>query len=121
MAANLTAAFDALQPLLAAEQNGLGPARTGPGVYHLYAAKSYMNSPQMYFAGVQIKKNYVSLYFMPIYMAPASFSISPALKKRMQGKSCFNFTTAEPELLAEIKNLLATGKQYFKGLNLLVD
>lgn len=121
MAKDLDSTFEALQPLLAAAADGLAPARTSPGAYHLYAAKPYMNSDQMYFAGLQIKKNYVSFYFMPIYLSPDKFVVSPALKKRMQGKSCFNFTSAEPELMAEIARLLMEGKQHFNQLNLLID
>ena len=46
---------------------------------------------------VQIKKNYVSFHFMPIYIDPTlRESLSPALRKRMQGKGCFNFSTIEP-------------------------
>jgi hypothetical protein len=37
-------------------------------------------------------------------------SISPALKKRMQGTTCFNFKTGpDPELLAELKRLTEAG------------
>jgi hypothetical protein len=37
-------------------------------------------------------------------------SISPALKKRMQGKACFNFKSdPEPELVADLKRLTAAG------------
>jgi hypothetical protein len=31
-------------------------------------------------------------------------SISPELKNRIQGKSCFNFTKVEPERIADLKN-----------------
>ena len=39
---------------------------------------------------------------MPIYMNPLlAKSVSPALKKRMQGKTCFNFKTVpDAELIA---------------------
>jgi hypothetical protein len=41
-------------------------------------------------------------------------AISPALKKRMQGKTCFNFKTVpEPALLAELRRLVKTGVQVF--------
>jgi hypothetical protein len=44
------------------------------------------------FAAVQIKKSYVSLHLFPVYYDPALLTdISDALRKRMQGKSCFNF------------------------------
>src|SRR5689334_6070826 len=57
---------------------------------------------ELFFAAVQIKKNYVSFYLMPVYMYPDLLKgISPELKKRMQGKSCFNFKKMDPKLLEE--------------------
>ena len=50
---------------------------------------------------------------MPLYMNPPLMSaVSPGLKKRMQGKTCFNFKTApEPELLAELGQLVEAAKK----------
>jgi len=39
--------------------------------------------------------------------------ISPALKKRMQGKSCFNFKQPEPDLFAELTRLTKSGFDRF--------
>jgi hypothetical protein len=40
---------------------------------------------------VQIKKNYVIYHLMPVYLNPGLLEgMSPGLRKRMQGKSCFN-------------------------------
>lgn len=48
---------------------------------------------------------------MPLYVNPAlTKSITPTLKKRMQGKTCFNFKTEpEPELIAELTALTDAG------------
>ena len=61
----------------------------------------------MSFGSVRLGKAYVSYHLVPVYMCPPlQAMISPALKKRMQGKACFNFKTApEPELLAELATL----------------
>jgi hypothetical protein len=42
-------------------------------------------------------------------------AISPALKKRMQGKTCFNFK-GDPvqELIAELQHLIAAGWQQWR-------
>lgn len=70
----------------------------------------------IFFGAAQIKKNYVSFYLMPVYMFPELLKdISPALKKRMQGKSCFNFTKVEPELFEELAKLAARGIEKFKS------
>ena len=69
----------------------------------------------MYFGAVRLGKAYVSFHLMPLYMDEAlTATISPALKKRMQGKTCFNFKTPpDPELLAELKRLTKTGFNAF--------
>jgi len=46
---------------------------------------------------------------MPLYMSTTlEKQISPELKKRMQGKTCFNFkTTPDPKLITDLKKLTA--------------
>lgn len=63
----------------------------------------------LYFGSIRLGKAYVSFHLLPLYMCPElNTSIPPALKKRMQGKACFNFKTGpEPELLAGLKQLTA--------------
>ena len=64
----------------------------------------------VFFGSVQIRKNYVSFYLMPVYMFPELLKdISPALKKHMQGKSCFNFKKVEPALFEELAALTKAG------------
>jgi hypothetical protein len=65
----------------------------------------------MYFGCVRLGKAYVSFHLVPLYMNPTlTKTISPALKKRMQGKACFNFKSQpEPEALSELKRLTAAG------------
>ncbi|MCC6501388.1 MAG: hypothetical protein IT313_14065 [Anaerolineales bacterium] len=70
---------------------------------------------ELYFASTHIKKNYVSFYLMPVYMYPDLLKgISPALKKHMQGKSCFNFKQVEPELFKELAALTKKGFERFQ-------
>jgi hypothetical protein len=70
-------------------------------------------------AAVQIKKNYVSYHFVPIYMAPElGEAMSPALRKRMQGKGCFNFTTIEPAQVKELTALTKKGLIHLKKMKL---
>jgi hypothetical protein len=48
----------------------------------------------------------VSFYLMGVYGAPDLLeSMSPELRRRMQGKSCFNFTRIDEPLLAELAAL----------------
>lgn len=66
--------------------------------------------PWDYVAGLRIGKSYVSYYLMPVYGMPELLDgISPELRRRMQGKACFNFTRVDEPLLAELAALTATG------------
>jgi hypothetical protein len=73
----------------------------------------------MYFASIRLGKAYVSFHLMPLYMNQSlSGTISPALKKRMQGKTCFNFKTVpDAELLAELERLTHAGFKFFDDKN----
>ncbi len=82
--------------------------------YVLFTKKKIYRGQQLYFAGVKINKNYVSFHLMTIYGSPEQRSlITPALKKRMQGKSCFNFTSPEPGTFADLAALVKAGAQSF--------
>jgi len=81
-------------------------------VYYLDGPFSKKWNRELFFGSVQIKKNYVSFYLMPVYMYPDLLKeISPELKKNMQGKSCFNFKKVEPDLFKELNSLV---KESFK-------
>ena len=68
----------------------------------------------LFFGSVQIKKNYVSFYLMPVYMFPDLLKdISPELKKHMQGKSCFNFKKVDEALFKELAGLTRVGVERF--------
>ena len=104
----LAAVFAQLKQLLAPFAARLKVEADTAGGYSLNTPFVKQWNKELFFGSVQIKKNYVSYYLMPVYMYPDLLGgISPALQKRMQGKSCFNFTRAEPELLAELAQLTA--------------
>jgi hypothetical protein len=67
----------------------------------------YRQHPKgLWFVCTRVGKAYVSYHLMPIYMCPdLQTRISPALKKRMQGKACFNFKAPDPKLFAELAAL----------------
>jgi hypothetical protein len=73
----------------------------------------------LFAAAVQIKKNYVSYHLMAVYASPALLeTLSPSLRKRMQGKSCFNFTTIGPADAKELSALTKKGLAGYKNLKL---
>jgi hypothetical protein len=119
MAADFAAVFAALKPVFARYSGRLAVKADTPVEYTL-VTKSASPFPQhkgqpMYFGSVRLGKAYVSFHLMPIYMSPALMkSISPALKKRMQGKTCFNFKTEpEPELIAGLTRLTEEGFKHW--------
>ena len=78
--------------------------------------------PWGYVAGTRVGKSYVSFYLMPVYAsAELGGSISPALQKRRQGKSCFNFTSVDELLLAELEDLAAKGIPNFRAVAEAID
>ena len=106
--------FDALKKLFAKQAPKLF-AKSDTSEYYYLESKTptYRNRP-MYFGGVRRGKAYVSFYLMSIDGSPQQMkSLSPALKKRMQGKACFNFTKLEPELFAELQKLVDGGYKEF--------
>lgn len=69
-----------------------------------------------YFGSVHIKKSYVSFYLMPVYVYPELLEgISQPLKKRMQGKSCFNFKEVDQALFEELQELTEKGFNKYKA------
>ena len=67
------------------------------------------NKKTLFFGAVQIKKSSVSFHLMPVYTNPELLDgLSPALKSRMQGKSCFNFSTVDKALFKELASLTKT-------------
>lgn len=68
------------------------------------------NKKPLWFGAVQVKKNYVSYHLMPVYLNPVLLeTVSPGLLKRMQGKSCFNFTSSDAQLFRELAELTKAG------------
>jgi hypothetical protein len=65
--------------------------------------------PWGYVAGIRRGKRYVSYYLMSAYADPKVMeSMTPELRRRMQGKSCFNFTHVDEPLFAELARITET-------------
>ena len=92
-----------------------------PGNYTLTGpAGALTRGRELWFGAVEIKKNYVSYHLMAVYGFPELLQdISPALKKRMQGKACFNFKTVDETLFDELAALTERGVQRFRQAGML--
>jgi len=109
------AVFDRLRPLYAAHEAKCvvlkdGPARYLLGSQEVRAKDGY----RTWFGGVEIKKNYVSAHLLAVYMHPEMLEgIDPALRKRMQGKSCFNFKAPDDPALDSFAALVEASAERF--------
>jgi hypothetical protein len=102
------AVHDRLRDIILRHRGDLAVTKDGPGGMAL-EVPGLEGKPWGYVAGTRMGKSYVSYYLMPVYATPGLMaSMSPGLRKRMQGKSCFNFRTVDDDLLAELDEL--TGK-----------
>jgi hypothetical protein len=111
MPANFGRVFAVLKPVLSQHAQRLSVKADTPLEYTL-ETKSRSPFPQhkghpMFFGSVRVGKAYVSFHLMPLYMnSTLTKKISPDLKKKMQGKSCFNFKSdPEPAIVVELRQL----------------
>jgi len=84
---------------------------------NFYLDTSYLikSKKPLFFGATNINKNYVSYHLMPVYVFPELLEqISPELKRRMQGKSCFNFKAVDQALFDELATLTDAGYQQYK-------
>ena len=83
--------------------------------YYLLNTRHIMKNRQpLCFGGVRLGKAYVSFYLMSVYACPDLLKeMSPELKKRMQGKSCFNFREVDEKLFKELAKLTKAGAARF--------
>ncbi|MCC6299490.1 MAG: hypothetical protein IT314_09335 [Anaerolineales bacterium] len=112
---NFPTVFEHLKKILKPYAPKLTMKMDNQNVFYLDGPYSTKWKKELYFASTHVKKNYVSFYLMPVYMYPDLLKdISPALKKHMQGKSCFNFKQVEPELFEELAALTKKGFEQFQ-------
>ncbi len=81
-------------------------SKEGPGGIYL-EMPGYEGTPWGYVGGTRVGKAYVSYYLMGAYDGALQAEMSPELRKRMQGKTCFNFTKVDEGLFAELEAITA--------------
>jgi hypothetical protein len=125
MAGTLEPTFSALRAILQRHRGALTVKADTPTHFSLEAAigpttlKAWggkARKPTIPVAWVEIGKAYVSYHLMGAYGNTAlQKAMSKELKARMQGKSCFNFTTPDPALLAELEKVTVQSMAAFKA------
>ena len=110
------ATFARLRAIMKPFEDRLVFVRDEPGDYYLNTHVVRENGYRFAFGAVQIKKNYVSYHLVPVYSFPDLLEgISSDLKKRMQGKSCWNFKTITDAQLEELSALTRQGFEAFQA------
>jgi hypothetical protein len=100
---DLSSVYAELRKIMAPYAAQLDAKRDDERELYIDTRHSQKNQKPLFFGAVQIKKSYVSFHLMPVYVKPELLdSVSPELKARMQGKSCFNFVSSDPRLFKEL-------------------
>jgi hypothetical protein len=109
------ATFAACREILRELEPKLIPNADEPGNYWLDAGYSERHKKMICFGGVRIGKGYVSYHLMPVYGCPDLVRDMPSeLRRRMQGKSCFNFKSLTPEQGRMLRDLTLESYERFK-------
>lgn len=102
-----------LRKILEPYRSRLVATKDGPGGMVL-EIPGFEGKPWGYVAGVRPGKRYVSFYLMSVHAFPdLRESLSPELQRRMQGKSCFNFSTVDKNLMTELARVTKAGFERF--------
>jgi hypothetical protein len=116
MPANFQEVFSALREILRRHAGKLVVAEDTPSCYRLEDGMHPTHKKPFPIAWVTVGKAYVSFHHMGVYACPNLLKgVSKELKARMQGKSCFNFTSVDPALFAELEDLTVRGFDAFRS------
>ncbi len=111
---NFNEVFDRLKSIFKPHAKKMEVASDTEQYYLLNTHYIMKNKQPLCFGGVRRGRNYVSFYLMSVYASPDLLKgMSPELKKRMQGKSCFNFKEIDKKLFGELAKLTKAGAAKF--------
>lgn len=112
--------YSAFKDVMAAYAGELHVAHNEPKKYDLVTKSASWRGGPMFFGAVIWGKAYVSYHLMPLYLFPSlKKTISAGLKRRMQGKACFNFHHHDDVLAAELSELTAAALEQYRVKKLL--
>ena len=109
------ATFDDLRTIMLDIAGGLVVVRDEPGDLYVDTAHVMQNGKPLFFGAVNIRVRYVAYHLMPVYVHPPLLEgVSPLLRARMQGKSCFNFARRDAALFEELALLTKAGYHFYR-------
>ena len=100
---DLRESFAALKGLLVKHARHLMVVTDAPDEYTLNTRKRGASGEPMLFGSAQMRTSHVSYQLMPMQLDPAlAAALTPGLRKHLQGKRGFSFTTLDPAVLEEL-------------------
>jgi hypothetical protein len=109
------AVFSRLREILRPYARRLVVTHDTPSLYYLDTTHEHRGKP-VFFAAARRGKAYVSFHIFAVYVFPDLLrELSPAVRKRMQGKSCFNFTSVDEAAFEELAQLTRRAAEAFKA------
>ena len=123
--------FARLRDLLQAHEGGFAVTHNTPDRYGLEApvgpttVKAWggkLKTAKIPVAWVEIRKTYVTYHLMGVNANTKLIAnLSKPLRARMQGKTCFNFTTVDDALLQELQTVTAESLRGLKKAGFVSD
>ena len=108
--------FSELRAILTRHVGSLSVTEDSPSRYCLAGGRHPKHKTPMPIAWVELAKAYVSFHHMAVYARPDLLKgVSKRLRARMQGKSCFNFTSVDKTLFTELEDLTVRGFDAFRN------
>jgi len=111
---DLKTVFERLKTILAPYEPKMDIAQDTARMYMLNTRHLLKKNYPLMFGAVRLGKNYVSYHLMSVYASP-DVPMSPELKKRMQGKACFNFKEVDERLFKELAKITKEGAKRFSN------
>ncbi|HEY3104415.1 MAG TPA: hypothetical protein VGJ69_12560 [Pyrinomonadaceae bacterium] len=113
---DLRPVFERLKKIFTPYEAKMNVAQDTDKMYVLNTRYLLKKNYPLMFGGVRLGKNYVSFHLMSVYATPDEVkTMSRELKKRMQGKSCFNFKEVDEKLFRELAKLTKAGAKRFSN------
>ena len=110
------AVFELLRSMLGNYADPLDCVHDSHEQYYLDTRHIMKNGKPLFFGAVKKGKRYVSYHLMPVYVDPALLNeLSPGLRRRMQGKSCFNFRKVDEVPVKELGILTRRGFDAYRN------
>lgn len=110
--------FKQLKPVLQNYVPPLTAKKDSDTGYEVWGTKQAMIAGKMkseiFFAAFMVKKNFVGLYYFPIYTHPEiKKDLPPKLVKLLSGKSCFHISELDENLIQHIETALDVGFKFY--------